>query len=75
MSRMNNIEKLQKMKKLSELKAELHKQSALGYLPWNKLNTNEETWSKIIHYGELGYSIYHMLKNISPQQTESQEPA
>lgn len=75
MSRKDNIERFQKMKELSRLKAELHKRNALSYLPWNKLNTDEDTWGKIIHYGELGYSIYQMIKTINQPQAEAEEPA
>ncbi len=65
---MNNIERLQKLKELAQLKAELHKKNALGYLPWNRNSVDEETWSKVFRYGEIGYSVFQFFKNASDTQ-------
>ncbi len=68
---MDNIERLQKLKELAELKAQLHKKNALGYLPWNQTTQDEETWDKVFQYGKIGYAIFQFVKNSNAEEQES----
>ena len=69
---MDNIERLQKLKELAELKAQLHKKNALDYLPWNQNAQDEETWDKVFQYGKIGCAIFQFVKNSNAEQQEAE---
>jgi len=69
---MDNIERLNRMKELSKLKAELHKRNALSYLQWTGNDKEDDTVRKVIQYGEIGYSVFQFIRNAtSSKQNET----
>lgn len=70
---MDNIEKFQKLKKLSQLKSEFHKENLLAYFDWSKKKGQDDPIEKAIDFGEAGYSLFQMVKKYTSKSSESEE--
>lgn len=66
---MNNIEKFQKIKKLSHLKSELHKRELLNLVTFNsgREHFSKETVS-YLELGKTGFTFYKAFKSFFQKQ-------
>lgn len=60
---MDNIEKFKKIKKLNQLRTELHKQEIASYFKWEKYHDLlPPNWRPIVQHSDIGLALVKVIK-------------